>query len=116
MKRRHPNIDNEILMEKRALNKLEHPNIVPLYATFQDYGTLYFQMEFLSGGELWKCLHDSLSANELDCSVGYHESLVLFYIAECINAVEYMHRKGIVHRDIKPENIMLTAEGCQQYF
>ena len=33
--RRHPNINNEILMEKRALNQLVHPNIVRLHHTFQ---------------------------------------------------------------------------------
>jgi serine/threonine protein kinase len=87
-------------------------------------------MEFLVGGELWRCLHDSIGG-ALECTVGYHQSLVLFYFAECINTVEYMHRyvlidhgrylqvillcfdrKGIVHRDIKPENIMLTADGA----
>jgi serine/threonine protein kinase len=30
MKRRHPNIHNEILMGKRVLHKLDHPGIVPL--------------------------------------------------------------------------------------
>lgn len=31
--------------------------------------------------------------------------------AELINALEFMHKKGIAHRDIKPENILLTANG-----
>ena len=48
--RRHKNIHNEILMEKRALSKLDHPNIVTLYATFKDYGSLYYQMEYLEKG------------------------------------------------------------------
>jgi serine/threonine protein kinase len=33
----------------QALNKLSHPNIVHLFATFQDYGTLYYQMELMAG-------------------------------------------------------------------
>jgi serine/threonine protein kinase len=41
MKKRHTNIHNEIMMEKRVLNKMNHPNIVTLYSTFQDYGTNY---------------------------------------------------------------------------
>lgn len=32
---RHPNIFNEINMEKQVLNKLRHPNIIRLYHTFQ---------------------------------------------------------------------------------
>ncbi len=35
MKIRHPNIVNEIQMEKKVLNQLTHPNIVTLYHTFQ---------------------------------------------------------------------------------
>lgn len=37
--------------------------------------------------------------------------IALFAIAEIINALEYMHKKGIAHRDIKPENILLTGGG-----
>jgi tetratricopeptide (TPR) repeat protein len=56
--KRHPNIHNEILMEKRVLNKLEHPGIVSLYGTFQDAGTLYYLMEYLGGSDLWTHLHE----------------------------------------------------------
>jgi serine/threonine protein kinase len=103
MKRRHPNIHNEILIEKRVrtvipcsprssvpqtLNKLDHPNIVTLFATFQDYGTLYYQMEFLEGGEVWSFLQDE----KTKASVGCYPSLAKFWIAEAINALEYMHK------------------------
>lgn len=37
LKRRHENVYNEIYMEKRALTKLSHPNIVRMHSTFQDY-------------------------------------------------------------------------------
>ena len=38
---------NFILGYFQALNKLDHPNVVELYCTFQDFGTLYYQMEFI---------------------------------------------------------------------
>ena len=60
MKKRHPNINNEILMEKRTLNKLSHPGIEILFNTFQDYGTLYYQLEYLPGHDLWYHLHELL--------------------------------------------------------
>lgn len=31
-------------------------------------------------------------------------------MAQIIDAVEYLHREGVVHRDIKPENIVLSCE------
>jgi len=34
--------------------------------------------------------------------------LAQFYTAEIVNALEYIHSKGVVHRDIKPENIILN--------
>jgi serine/threonine protein kinase len=66
MSRRHPNIHNEILMEKRVLHKLgEHPGIVSLYSTFQDAGTLYYMMEYLGGNDLWTHLHVELNESEI---------------------------------------------------
>ena len=55
MKRRHRNINNEIMMEKKVLSKLNHPNVVTLYSIFKDYGSLYYQMEFfeVSCGAYW---------------------------------------------------------------
>ena len=109
MQRRHRNINNEIHMEKRVLNKLDHPSIVTLYATFRDYGSLYYQMEYLEGGELFERLHERHGG--IDYAVGLHQSLARAIMAQAINALEYMHRRGIVHRDIKPENMVLTASG-----
>lgn len=111
MKKRHRNINNEIHMEKRALNKLDHPNIVTLHATFRDYGSLYYQMEYLQGGEVFQLLFEHCKEDGLAHSVGVHFSIARFVMAESINALEYMHRCGIVHRDVKPENMMLTASG-----
>lgn len=95
MKRRHPNINNEILMEKRVLQKLTHPNIVTLFSTFQDFGTLYYQMEFIEGGDLWSSMQDKLVCDKgagFAAPVGCHWSQLRFYCAEMINALEYMHR------------------------
>ena len=92
MKRRHPNIHNEIHMEKRALGKLRHPGVITLYATFKDYYCLYFQMEHITGGEVWSRIIKN------DCMVGGHQSLIKFWIAEVFTALEYIHSQGIVHR------------------
>ena len=112
MERRHKNINNEILMEKRVLQKLVHPNIVILYATFQDECSLYYQMEYFSNGELWALIKDTrYDETELPAMVGLPWSQIRFYILQLINVIEYMHRKGIVHRDLKPENLMMDNYG-----
>lgn len=91
MKRRHPNIHNEIMMEKRVLLKLEgSPLIVMLHATFQDSSTLYYQMEYCEGGELWMYLKDDNGG--IPSVVGCYPSLVQFFMMEAVNAMEYIHR------------------------
>ena len=81
MERRHKNINNEIMMEKRVLNKLSHPNIVIMYGTFQDEGSLYYHMEFLAGGELWGLTREKDDKSGLYSMVGVHWSLTRFYMA-----------------------------------
>eukprot|EP00752_Nemacystus_decipiens_P011698 g10381.t1 len=105
LKRRHENVYNEIYMEKRALTKLSHPNIVRMHSTFQDYSTLYYLLDMCDGGEVWKRLTVDGKV------VGAHPSLARFWLSEVVSAVEHMHRRGLVHRDLKPENMMLTAGG-----
>lgn len=39
------------------------------------------------------------------------ESMAIFYAAEVILALEYLHLHNIVHRDLKPDNLLLTMEG-----
>ena len=108
IQKRHKNVYNELYMEKRVLSKLSHPNIVHLYATFQDSSTLtlYYLMEYFEGGDIWRMLKDPLDNDGYH--IGVHWNLARYYIAATVDAMEYMHRKGIVHRDLKPENMMLV--------
>ena len=100
---RHPNVFNEIQMEKKVLNELKHPNIIQLYHTFQDGANLYFLMEYLTGGEVWDLLMCDKS------QIGCHEDLARFLAADVVNAIEYMHGCGVLHRYvIKQQNVRPT--------
>jgi serine/threonine protein kinase len=84
MKKRHPNIHNEIAMEKRVLAKLNgFPGVVTMFSTFQDYYCLYYQMEYLTCGELWSKISDTQGY-----LVGTYASLATRWIAEMVLAIE----------------------------
>jgi eukaryotic-like serine/threonine-protein kinase len=88
--------------ERRALARLEHPNIATLVdGGTTDEGVPYFVMEFVDGIPLDEyCEEKKLSvADRLD----------LFRLV-CA-AVQYAHQNLLVHRDIKPGNILVTPNG-----
>lgn len=40
----------------------------------------------------------------------FPERIARFYFHQMINALEFLHSKGIAHRDIKPDNILLGLD------
>ncbi len=114
MSRRHPNLHNEIKMEKRAMLRMNHPNVAKLHGTMQDVSSLYMIAELCEGGELWAKMRFGRES-----MVSLRPSMARFYIAQLVNILEYLHRNGIIHRDLKPENLLLcpdpSSEGRIEY-
>jgi len=116
-KRQHPNVYNEIQMERRVLlEKLVNPShkfVIKMHAAFQDYYSLYYLMDLHHDLSNPNILHAELweSTRYKNFSVGAHFSLIPGYIAEVLEAIQYCHSKGIVHRDLKPENVLLQENG-----
>jgi len=88
--------------EKSILMKLDNPFLVHLYYSFQTTDKLYFIMDFVNGGELFFHLQKDKT---------FSPERVLFYSAEILLGLEYLHEQGVIYRDLKPENILLTSGG-----
>ena len=57
--------------------------------------------ELITGGDLFSYLKHKGGR--------LHEAEAGIMIIQILEAVKYLHGKGIVHRDIKPENILMTS-------
>ena len=88
--------------ERDVLAGTDSPWIVSLYYSFQDPQYLYLIMEFLPGGDLMTML--------IRWQL-FTEDVTRFYMAECILAIETVHKLGFIHRDIKPDNILIDIRG-----
>ncbi|CAK4724559.1 unnamed protein product [Aphanomyces euteiches] len=102
-----------VMMERKVFSKVSHERIVKLSFSFQDRNYLYMVMELCRGGELLDVItkaqkeQAALGVKNKACSF----DVTQFFIAEVIEALEYLHEMGIIHRDIKPENILLNEAG-----
>jgi serine/threonine protein kinase/WD40 repeat protein len=90
---------DRLLAEARAVARLSHPNIVPLYDV-QVIGRLYCLIsEYCEGTTLDQWLQ--LNAGPVDGRAA--TSIVL----SLSNALDHAHERRLVHGDVKPANILL---------
>ncbi len=88
--------------EARAMQKLDHPNILRCFDVGEAKGFYYLSMEIVDGGSV----------------EGWLKKLGRFPVGDALHivlktcaAMQHAHDKTIIHRDIKPDNILLTSDG-----
>jgi len=75
--------------------KLDHPHIARLEEVFVNRSSVQLVMEYLDGGELFQRVFEHGKFSEKDACNDSRQML---------EAVNYLHTRGMVHGDIKPEN------------
>ena len=97
-----PGFVERFLKEARAVARLNHPNIVQIFAFGSVEGVYYLAMELLDGHSLGFYLKSHGPWREKDA---------VTICRQACQALAVAHTEGIVHRDIKPENLILTTTG-----
>lgn len=106
IKKLHPQmaLNKDILgkfySEAKALEQLEHPNVVKLYDFFEENGEYYLVMEFVEGNSLAEHLKEAPLA----------EKQALEYFKQILDGISFAHEHNIIHRDIKPSNILISSK------
>lgn len=91
------------IKEAKRISSLSHPNIVHVLDVFDDNGTVYYVMQFITGGSIKEYI-DKFGA--------VPEMYAIKFTRQIASALSYMHNeKHMCHYDIKPGNIMLTGNG-----
>jgi serine/threonine protein kinase len=88
--------------EAKLAARLDHPNVVPIFAVGQRNTVAYYTMRLVRGGTLEDMLEGHRSLDFL------HAVEILRDVA---SALDYAHGQGVVHRDIKPANVLISDSG-----
>ncbi|GJM23088.1 MAG: hypothetical protein DHS20C15_30030 [Planctomycetota bacterium] len=98
--------------EARAVGKLRHAGIVPVYTEGKVGREHYFVMELVKGHDLYHELRRLLGKENGEHylpGADSHEYLtaVVDLVSKVASSLAYAHAHGVVHRDVKPSNLIL---------
>lgn len=88
------------LAEAKTMAKFgNHRSIPNVFDFFEENGTAYIVMEFLDGVPLNKYMKQHGGKVDSD--------LAIMIANEICNALDSLHKQGIVHRDVAPDNVFI---------
>lgn len=88
------------LREARAVNRINHPNIVEITDYGESDGLAYLVMEYVPGESLGRLLDHGAIGWKRAASIG----------AQIASALGRAHQMGVIHRDLKPANVLVVAQ------
>ncbi|BAF15068.1 serine/threonine-protein kinase OXI1 [Oryza sativa Japonica Group] len=93
-----------IWFERDVLMSLRHPLLPSLRGVLATDAVVGFAIDRCGGGDL-----NSLRRRQTEKM--FSDSVIRFYAAELVLALDYLHSLGIVYRDLKPENVLIQDSG-----
>lgn len=94
---------NSFLKEARKMAQLDSiPGVVGVLDLFLENETAYIVMNFINGETLKSKLQREGTLSFAEC---------IRMLTPIMEAMDTLHRQGVIHRDISPDNIMVTPKG-----
>eukprot|EP01062_Namystynia_karyoxenos_P002395 TRINITY_DN10851_c0_g1_i1.p1 TRINITY_DN10851_c0_g1~~TRINITY_DN10851_c0_g1_i1.p1 ORF type:complete len:1341 (+),score=523.18 TRINITY_DN10851_c0_g1_i1:181-4203(+) len=91
-----------VLNEVTMLHQLSHPNVLQFYHWYETNNHLWLIVEYCTGA-------DVLSLIKQDKSLP--EDTLTAFAHDIVQALAYIHSKGIIYCDLKPSNMLVDAHG-----
>lgn len=92
------------LTEARAMARVRHPNVLPIYAFGESESTPYLVTELVEGQTVEHWLRTRPAGTMPDLQIA------LRILADTCQGVAAIHAADTVHRDLKPSNLLLDAD------
>ena len=99
--------DRDFFHEARAVAGLRHPAVVAIYDVDEPARTLV--MEYIPGGTLRERLRSMASSDSAPRGLPVEDVRLL--ARGILEALDYVHRRGVVHGDLSPRNVLLRSDG-----
>ena len=87
--------------EAQILLDVHHANIVAVRGVYETARYYYIVLELVTGGELF---------DRIVAAGHFAEAVARRVAAQVLDALAYLHARGIAHRDLKPENILVASD------
>ncbi len=91
------------MREAQSLAKLRHPNIVGVHRAFEENETAYMALDLIDGRDLFDVV--------IRDAVALSPTRVQSILVQMLDAIEEVHKLGLLHRDISPDNIIIEKNG-----
>lgn len=88
--------------ELRIHAQMTHPGVIKLIDVMMDDDYIYLILDFFEPKTLEQIVHEKEGIDEIEASQ---------YFRQIMEAIAYMHERGVAHRDITLKNILVDDKG-----